>query len=413
LNKSKVEKSVLERLGVRPAKLAFVDLLRQSIAAVKSRPGRSFTTALGTIIGIAAVVTTTGVAATASQQVSSQFDALRSTEVTVQYVGNGLSSASAGDVFTYNDVNRLTDLNGVRHGGIIRSIPSVAVGTRPFGGQGDRNVPLLAANPAALAALHVHVSAGRTYDQFHESQTQMVCLVGRVAAESLGITRIDNRPTVWISGRPVTVIGVVDSVERMQSATLGIFMPVSTAQVLAQDTASQQVVIETAPGAAQVIAKQAPYALRPDRPELLKSLAPPDPKDLKHSVESDIKALFLLMAAISLFIGAVGIANTTLIAVMERVSEIGLRRSLGANRKHIAAQFMLETAIIGTCGGVVGSSLGTITVVVVSAVKDWSPTLDPKIIFLAPFLGTVTGLLAGLQPAWRATRIEPTEALRR
>jgi len=98
--------------------------------------------------------------------------------------------------------------------------------------------------------------------------------------------------------------------------------------------------------------------------------------------------------------------------VLERRSEIGVRRALGARRRHIASQFLTESATLGTLGGILGTSLGILVVVFVSAQRDWTTTLDPRLTIPAPIIGAVTGLLAGLQPSWRAARITPATALR-
>src|SRR6185295_5571265 len=116
--------------------------------------------------------------------------------------------------------------------------------------------------------------------------------------------------------------------------------------------------IETRLGAAQVVAERAAATLRPERPELFKVAAPADPRQLRSGVTGDLNSLFLLLAAISLVIGAVGIANTTLVAVLERVNEIGLRRALGARPRHIALQFLAESAALGLLGGLIGTSGG-------------------------------------------------------
>ena len=129
-------------------------------------------------------------------------------------------------------------------------------------------------------------------------------------------------------------------------------------------------------------------------------------------MENDLNALFLLLGGVSLLVGALGIANVTLVSVLERVGEIGLRRALGARRRHIAAQFLVESAAMGLLGGIVGASLGTLLVVAVSASRDWTPVLDAWVPLAAPAAGALIGLVSGAYPSLRAAAMEPVEALR-
>jgi macrolide transport system ATP-binding/permease protein len=170
------------------------------------------------------------------------------------------------------------------------------------------------------------------------------------------------------------------------------------------------VVVETKIGAAYLIADQARLALRPDDPRLLKVQVPQEPKRVRDEVQSDLNLMFLMLGGLSLVVGALGIANITLVGVMERTGEIGLRRAMGATRRHIALQFLFESASMGVVGGILGASLGVLVVIGVSAYQVWSPVLDPAAPLLAPLVGGVIGLLSGLYPASRAARLEPAEA---
>ena len=172
-------------------------------------------------------------------------------------------------------------------------------------------------------------------------------------------------------------------------------------------------IIDTAPGAAGLVARQAPLALRPDRPELFSVVTPAEPRELRTNVSSDLDALFLALAGICLVVGAFAIANITLIGVLERTGEIGLRRALGGQRRHIASQFLAEGASLGLLGGLIGTSVGVLVVIVVAMVREWSAILEPWVVLPAPLVAAAVGLLAGLYPALRAARIEPLEALRR
>jgi ABC-type antimicrobial peptide transport system permease subunit len=170
--------------------------------------------------------------------------------------------------------------------------------------------------------------------------------------------------------------------------------------------------VETRIGASSVVASQLPIALNPAEPKTLKVVAPPEPRRARAGVKNDLNSLFLLLGGVSLFVGAVGIANVTLVSVLERVGEIGLRRSLGAARRHIAAQFLLESTTLGLAGGVLGASVGTLVVVIVAATRRWTPVLEAWVPLGAPMLGAVVGLLSGVYPSARAAALEPVEALR-
>jgi ABC-type antimicrobial peptide transport system permease subunit len=172
------------------------------------------------------------------------------------------------------------------------------------------------------------------------------------------------------------------------------------------------VVVETKIGAAYLIADQARLALRPDDPRTLKVQVPQEPRRVRDEVQSDLNVMFLLLGGLSLVVGALGIANITLVGVMERRGEIGLRRAIGATRRHIATQFLLESASMGVIGGVVGACLGVFVVVGVAAYQVWTPVLDPAMPLLAPVMGGLIGVLSGLFPASRAAQLEPAETIR-
>ena len=152
--------------------------------------------------------------------------------------------------------------------------------------------------------------------------------------------------------------------------------------------------------------------MRPDNPRALHVTFPPEPTRVRDAVRSDLDVLFLVLGGVSLLVGAIGIANVTLVSVIERTGEIGLRRALGASRRHIAAQFLLEGAAMGLVGGLLAGSLGTLVIVTVSAYQTWTPVLDPGVPLAAPILGAAIGLVSATYPSLRAAQLEPVEALR-
>lgn len=393
------------------------DLFGEALAGVLQRPARSILTMLGTVLGIGAFIAIVGLSATAGGQIDKRFTALAATSVTVEDVGGADDGSQRTLSFPADSSARIGRLNGVVDGGIFWQLPvqSPRITGAPTLSGGGSGLTLYAAEPGALSAMRPHLTSGRVFDGVHQTRGDRVAILGRAAAERLGIRRLDAFPAVYINDIPYTVIGVFDDLEREPELLLSIIIPASTALTVYGPPVDQpaKMIIETRLGAAQVVAGQVAVALRPDAPERFKVIAPPDPKTLRHNVTGDFDALFLLLAALSLVVGAVGIANTTLVAVMERTGEIGLRRSLGARPRHIAAQFLVESACLGSFGGLIGSSLGVLVVLAVALIRQWTAVLPPWAAIAAPLVGALVGILAGLYPALRAAKIEPVEALRR
>ena len=222
-----------------------------------------------------------------------------------------------------------------------------------------------------------------------------VAVLGPDAADRLGISGVDQLPSIRIGDDLYLVIGVLDGVDRQPDLLGAVIIPEGTARRHYRLASPDLVVVETDIGATSLISSQTPLALRPDNPRALKVVSPPEPKRVRDAVQSDLNVLFLILGGVSLLVGAIGIANVTLVSVMERTGEIGLRRALGASRRHIAQQFLLESSTMGFVGGVVGASLGTLVVVVVASYQSWTPVLDPSVPLLAPVVGGLTGLVAG------------------
>ena len=389
------------------------DTIGEAAAAVAQRPIRTLLTALGTILGVGAFVTTTGLAETARAQVSSRFDALQATEVRIQ------DSAPDGTNPFPEDVDpRLEALNGVNHAGLYftitdhGSIQPRNTATRPTG-NASQQIPLIAATPGAVQASLPILTTGRIYDQWHQTRGERVAILGRVAAGQLGITRVDNQPVVFLGDTPYSIVGIIDDVARNPNLLLSVIIPTSTAGgQFDTRNVERQVIIDTAPGAAQLIGHQAPIALRPQNAERLQALVPPDPHTLRNQVEGDVQSLFYALSALALLIGAVAITNATLLNIIERRPEIGLRRALGATRTHITRQITLEAALTGTLAGGLGAAIGLLAVIVTSIARQWTPTIQSNTLLAAPAIGILTGALAGIIPALKAARTPPADTLR-
>jgi putative ABC transport system permease protein len=285
----------------------------------------------------------------------------------------------------------------------------------------SQTASLLAASPGAVAAMGLSMVAGSPLSAYENDTAQHVAVIDTTTAAQLGISaaRLPSHPAVFVDGVAFTVVGIYSSAQRVVTDGSAMLIPETTALadygnpqpgIGTQDEA--QMVIATRTGAAQAVARQIAAAELPTDPSRLVVTSPPNPQNLQSEVSGDLAGLFLILALISLLIGAVGIANTTLVAVLERTEEIGLRRAVGARPRHIAAQFLAESTALGTLGGLIGTCIGVTIVVMFATAKDWTAVLNPVYTLPAPLIGSAVGLLAGAYPALRAARTSPLAALR-
>jgi ABC-type antimicrobial peptide transport system permease subunit len=398
-----------------PPRFAMRDLFEECLASLLARPGRAALTVLGTVVGVAALVATLGLSKTAGNRIVGRFDALAATDIVV--TPKARQPGVVAKVLPWDAETRLARLNGVVASGtltdvnlggeLVRAVP--VIDPR---GQTEFQLPVKAASPGLYEAVRARLATGRLPDAGHSDRADRVVVLGPNAADRLHVTRVDNQPAIYIGDRLWSVIGILSAVERQPSLLGAVIIPEGAAQTEFNLAAPGSVQVETRIGAAGVIASQLPLALNPADPSALKVVAPPEPRRARAGVQSDLNSLFLLLGGVSLLVGAIGIANVTLVSVLERVGEIGLRRSLGAARRHIAGQFLMESTALGLLGGLLGAALGTIVVVVVAATRTWTPVLEPWVPFGAPLLGGAVGLLSGLYPSARAATLEPVEALR-
>ena len=417
------------RIGLPAPRLTARDAAAEAVAGIVQRPGRAVLTMLGTVLGVGAFVGVLGLTATGAGQISRQFTVLEQTTVTVEDngpVNNVAPPATNPPIGFPADADAIAEhIKGVTSAGVWWpvSLPDGTqfTGSLALAASASQTITLLAASPGATKAMGLKLVAGSPLTSYENDTGQHVAMIDTGTAIQLGISpaRLASHPAVFVGGLAYTVVGIYGSAQRVVTGESAMLIPQNTALadfgnplpgIGNQDEA--QMVVATRIGAAKAVARQLAAAELPSDPARLVVTSPPSPQNLQSEVKSDLAGLFLILALISLLIGAIGIANTTLVAVLERTAEIGLRRAVGARPRHIAAQFLAESTALGTLGGLIGTCIGVGTVVIFALAKDWTAVLNPYYTLPAPLIGSVVGFLAGAYPALRAARTSPLAALR-
>lgn len=268
-----------------------------------------------------------------------------------------------------------------------------------------------AADTGLLATLDGHLAAG----VFLSAATARypVTVLGNQAAVQLGVARPNSGTRVWIGGHWFVVAGILAPLEltpELDRAAL-IGLPAAGA-VFGYDGHPTRLYVRADTARVTQTGDLLARAVNPAEPPAVQVSRPSDALASRLLVADSGTSLFLGLGAVALLAGGVGIANVMVISVLERRAEIGLRRALGATRPHIAAQFLVESLVLATLGGLTGTALGALITYVTALNRGWPPVVPPTALGLGLAAALAIGALAGLYPAARAAGLPPTDALR-
>jgi len=388
---------------LRPA-----DLARTASVGLRTRPLRAGLSALGIAIGIAAMVAVLGLAASSQAGLVSEINRLGTNLLTVSNGQNLLGQPAELPTTAPAMISRIRAVTGVAATG---SVSASVYRTPLIPAVNTNGLSVDAATTGLLPVVGSSIAQGR----FLNAATARlpVAVLGATAARLLGIDRVLPGERIWLGGQWFSVAGIIrravlapeiDSAVLVgfpaAAAYLGFDKHPSTIYVRSQT--SQVPAVHALLGA--TADPQAPYNVQVSRPS--------DALVAEADARSALNGLFLGLGAVALLVGGVGIANIMIISVLERRSEIGLRRALGATKGQVRAQFFAEALILSLLGGATGITLGALATVIYAATKNWSVVVPPTAVAGGLGAALAVGAIAGLLPAIRAASLSPTEALR-
>ncbi len=388
------------------------DLLRLATVGLRTRKLRAALSVLGISIGIASLVAVLAISETSKADLLAKIERLGTNLLTVapgeSLFGEEteLPAAAGGRIRLLGDVRSVAAVTQV-DGAMVRRSSYVPA-------EVTNGIVVDAAEPQLLATLEGATASGRFVDRATERYPTIV--LGAKAAQRLGIRGVGGGiEQVYVAGRLFTVVGVLEPlplVPELDSAAL-VGYP-AAARAFGTGRSPTKVFVRAADGEARVRAAAAllPSAADPWGPEGVAVSRPSDALQAQADAEGAFTSLFLGLGLVALLVGGIGIANVMIISVLERRSEVGLRRALGARRRHIAVQFLGESLVLGVAGGVAGVLLGVAATGAYAAAEGLTLRVPLAAVAGGLAAACLLGALAGLYPATRASRLTPTEALR-
>jgi putative ABC transport system permease protein len=394
--------------ALAPSRLHAADVARTSVVGLRTRKLRAALSALGIMIGIASMVAVLGLSESSKSDLLAQLDRLGTNLLRVQ-AGSGIGRGSgalpedaAGMVARIGPVEMTATVAAV-DANVYRS------DLMPAGESGGISVQAVSTN--LLDTLQGTLASGVFLDE--GASDYPVVVLGAVAAERLGITEATTAPLVWLGDEWFTVIGVLELFELSPDLDRAALVSTAAAErFLGYEGVPSTIFVRTDPAQVDEVIGVLAATANPQTPEEVEVTRPSDALEARDAADEALTALFLGLGAVALLVGGVGIANVMVISVLERRSEIGLRRAIGATRRHVAMQFIGEALVLSSIGGVGGVLLGYLATAVWARVRGWDVLVPPEAMLGGVAAALVIGVVAGLYPSARAARLSPTEALR-
>jgi putative ABC transport system permease protein len=389
-------------------RLQLSDLARLATVGLRTRKLRAGLSALGIAIGVAAIVAVLGLSA------SSQAGLLAE----INQLGTNLLTVSNGQSFTGGTAELPTPapamigrINGVQQVQSTGTVNGANAYRTPYIPSVDTNgLTVQATSLNLLPAVATTVDQGRYLNA--ATAREPVVVLGAVTAQLLGIDRIYPGERIWVGGQWFYVAGILRPAVLASAIDSSVLVGYPAAQkYLGFDGHPSTIYLRAANDRVNAVDDLLAATANPENPSGVDVSQPSSALVAQADAKSALNGLFLGLGAVALLVGAVGVANIMIISVLERRSEIGLRRALGATKGQIRTQFLSEAILLGLLGGAVGVVLGAASTAVYANTKHWATVIPTEAWAGGIAASLIIGAIAGLIPALRAARLSPTQAL--
>ena len=390
-------------------KLRTRDLFFVAVYGVKARKGRAALTSIGIGIGIAAIVAVSGIAASGSADLLSTLESLGTNLVKASpqagFFGTQeeLPEGVIGMVERIGPVEEVTSTTQtdllVRRSNFISEFEGGGIST-------------IVTSSELLNVIGGKLSEGRFITDGLSDLP--VTVLGNVTAKRLGITNLSKPTKILIDDEWFGVIGIVEELKIHPDLDRSVFIGYGAAKKLFDISEEPTTIyLRANPTFIEDVVEVIAPSMNPENPDQVEVSRPSDALEAQQAVEASFTNLLLGLGSVALLVGGVAIANVMVMSVLERRMEIGVRRSIGATRREIRYQFLLESIVLSGIGGLVGVMLGSLITLAYTNYTNIVFSIPVWQILGAVVLALLIGAISGVYPAIKASKIQPAEAVRK